>query len=423
MKKLKRLALALSMTAILSSCGQGGGSASEEFKPSLDKNTKCTLKVVGDYSNFKALENEFDKFKDYYPNVTLTYTKIDAYTDNIATVLDGDDAPNIFFTYASWMSGDAKYSSVISHMEDLSDSKLKINLDCIRPGLLNHASDNKVYMVPVFSRTFGALVNENLFKQENIAIPTKWSELLSACQTFKSKGIKSPMMGYSLKDSNSLMYTLAYPSFVSSLAKNPEAIAKANNLDPAAGEYMRNGLTKIKQLVDDGAINLTECDAIADNYNAVIQRFFVGDVPMMVCHGDTASGTKSREPNPKPFDYSFVPIPLSEEGGYFIDSPSIQFSVNKTCQNLEMTNEFMSFLVRTSELNAMSVEKRLVTPAKQMNFDSIYAPFAKVSADKTFAPEALGVKDPISKQTRIAAFKVGKGELTVDQAVAQYGSF
>ena len=34
--------------------------------------------------------------------------------------------------------------------------------------------------------------------------------------------------------------------------------------------------------------------------------------------------------------------------------------------NLDMTNEFMSFLVRTSELNAMSVEKRLVTPAKQI---------------------------------------------------------
>ena len=37
--------------------------------------------------------------------------------------------------------------------------------------------------------------------------------------------------------------------------------------------------------------------------------------------------------------------------------------------------------------------------------------------------EALGIMDPLTVQIRTAAFQVGKGEITVDEAVARYGSF
>lgn len=432
MKKLLRLALALSTTVLLASCGGNSPESSADvFKPALDRETRCTIKVVGDYGNFEALEAEFDKFSNkstgYYPNVSLTYEKVDAYSDNIGTVLgSGAEAPNIFFSYAAWMSGDAKYSSVIPHMEDLSDPALKLNLDCIRPGLLNHDKDGKTYMIPVFSRTYGTLVNNDLFKKNDIKVPTTWNELLEACSAFKAKNFKSPMMGYSLKDSSCLMNTIAYPAVVAELAKNPEALEKANNLDSSAGVYLRNALTKVKTLIDDGAIDLAGCDAITDNYNQVILRFFEGDVPMMICAGDTVSGTKKREEQSQafkenPFEYSYIPIPLTDQGGYFIDSPSIQFSVNKDCQNLEMTNEFMRFLTRKEELNAMASIKRLVTPTNEMSFDPVYAAFGQIPTERTFSPEALGVKDPLAKQIRLASFKVGKGTLTVDQAVEQYG--
>ena len=401
---------------------------SEQFKPSLDTATSCKVKVVGDYSNFESLEAEFDKFNEYYPNVDLSYAKIDDYTNSLATVLEGNDKPNIFFSYTSWTAGDAKYNSIISHMENLANPALKINLDCIRSGLINHDSDGNVPMIPVFSRTYGTLLNNDLFKKENINIPNTWDELLAASESFVSKGYKNPMMGYSLKDSSCLMNTIAYPSFIAALAPNPDALAKANNLDPSAGEYMRDGLTKVKQLFDEKAIDLAECDKIGDNYTKVILRFFEGDVPMMICTGDTVSGTKKRESQSEafslnPFEYSYYPIPLTDKGGYFIDSPSIQFSVNKDCDDLDMTNEFMRFLISTKELNDMASLKRLVTPTKELSFDPVYAPFGKIPSERTFSPEALGVKDPLVKQLRIASYKVGRGELSVDEAIAKYGSF
>jgi len=81
----------------------------------------------------------------------------------------------------------------------------------------------------------------------------------------------------------------------------------------------------------------------------------------------------------------------------------------------------MRFLITNSELNEMASVKRLVTPTRDLSFDSVYAPFGQVPSERTFSPEVLGIKDPLTVQIRNAAFKVGKGELSIDEAVALYG--
>jgi multiple sugar transport system substrate-binding protein len=224
------------------------------------------------------------------------------------------------------------------------------------------------------------------------------------------------------------MYTVAYPMFVATLEENQDALEKANALDPSAGEYMRSALEKVDSLVSSGCIDINECEKIEDNYTQVILRFFEGDVPMMICAGDTVSGTRKRESQSEaftasPFSYTYYPIPLTDKGGYFIDSPSVEFSVNKDCNDLEMTNEFMRFLISKSELNEMASVKRLITPTTDMSFDTVYAPFGKVSSDRTISPEVLGITDPLTVQIKVAAYRVGKGELSIDDAIAGYGTY
>ena len=428
MRKVLCIIMAVFTVVSLAACGnKTQKETAEGFKPALDTGKSCSITVVGSYDNFEALEAEFDRFIEIYPNVQLSYVKLDDYNNTLGTVLESKDKPNIFFSY-TWMIGNEKYSSVIAHMEDLSDSALKLDLNCIRPGLINRDADGHVLLAPVFSRTYGMLVNSDLFKKEGLSVPTTWKELLDVCEAFRSKGYASPMMGYSVKSSSCLMNTVAYPLFVATLAQKPEALAPANELDPAAGEYMRPALEAVVQLIQNGCVDLAECDKIEDNYTKVILRFFEGDVPMMICAGDTVSGTKKRESQSEafskaPFGYTFFPIPMTEEGGYFIDSPSIQFSVNKDCDDLDMTNEFMRFLITNEELNRMASVKRLVTPTSDMSFDSVYAPFGKVPSERTISPEVIGIKDPLTVQIRVASFKVGKGEITVDEAIALYGSF
>lgn len=425
MKKVIYVFLALLVSMFFVSCSSKTND--EEFTPLLDKESKCEISIIGSYDNFEALEAEFDRFNEFYPNVNLSYVKVDDYNNTLSSVLEGKDKPNIFFSY-TWMIGNSKYDSIVSHMEDLSDTKLKLNIDCIRQGLINRMDDGKILMLPVFSRTYGMMVNNDLFKKENLEIPSTWDNLFSVCNSLKEKGYKSPMMGYTKDSSSCLMNTIAYPAFVAELANNEEALKKANNLDSSAGEYMRKALGYVDSLINSGFVDLEECDQIADNYKKVILRFFEGDVPMMISTGDTVSGTKKRENESEafkknPFSYSFAPIPLTNKGGYFIDSPSIEFSVNKDCDNLDMTNEFMRFLIRTKELNEMASIKRLVTPTNDMSFQSIYAPFASMPKDYTFSPEVIGIKDSLAQQIRVAAYKVGRGELSIDEAVASYGTF
>ena len=66
---------------------------------------------------------------------------------------------------------------------------------------------------------------------------------------------------------------------------------------------------------------------------------------------------------------------------------------------------------------------RLYQHTRDLFFDSVYAPFGQVPSDRTLSPEVIGITDPLTVQIRIAAFQVGKGEITVDEAVAMYGSF
>ena len=426
MKRLLYIFLSISMIVLLISC-KNEKKNDEAFIPSLDTKTNCSIKVAGSYGNFEALEAEFMKFNNYYPNVKLSYVKIDDYDNNISKVLDSNDKPNIFFSYPR-MIGDDKFNSVINHMENINDTALKSNLDCIRPGLINNDTNGKILMIPVLSRTYGMLINNDLFKKENLDVPTTLTELKNVSNSFIEKGFKSPMMGYTLSSSSSLMNTIAYPLFVATLANNKEALALANDLNPSAGIYMNDALKTVLDFLNNKLFDLEECDKISNNYEKVIFRFFEGDVPMMVCTADTVSGTKKRESQSEyftknPFAYSFIPIPLTENGGYFIDSPSIEFSVNKDCNNLDMTNEFMRFLITTKELNDMAYAKGLVSPTKTMPEDSMFKAFTSVSQDKIISPEVIGIKDPLTVQIRIASHKVGRKELTIDEAILGYGSY
>ena len=417
------------MIMSLTACGaQTQETAAEEgFKPGLDTSVSCSVRIAGGYDNFEALEAEFDRFNDYYPNVELVYTKVDDYNNMIGTVLDGNDAPDIYVNY-SWMYGRDQYKASIDHAENLADPSLGINLDCIRGNIILNTDDGSLPMVPVFANTYGMMVNKDLFEKEGLKVPSTYQELLDVCKAFRDKGYESPLMGFSQKETTSLYTLAAYPYFCGSIAGDDAAVDKLNSLDVSAGEYLRPTLEKMDQFLKDGCVEISVCDEIENNYDAVILRFFEGDVPMMTCSGDTVSGTKKRESRSEafianPFEYTFVPIPMSDDGAVFLDMPNLQFSVNKDSSNLDMANEFMRFLISTSELNEMAQIKGLMSPTKDLSFNTMYAAFGEVPESRILSPEEIGITDDAVIQMRQAVYRVSTGEMTIDEAVKAYGTF
>ena len=148
----------------------------------------------------------------------------------------------------------------------------------------------------------------------------------------------------------------------------------------------------------------------------------------MTASGDTVSGTEKRESRSEaftaaPFEYSFVPIPMSDDGANFLDMPNLQFSVNKDSKNLDMANEFMRFLITSEELNKMAQKKGLMSPTKDLSFNSMYAAFGEIPESQILSPEEIGLTDDAVIQLRQAVYGVGTGKLTIDEAVDRYGSF
>ena len=166
MKKTMCMFLAVLMILGLTACGSDKQDVRSEegFRPALDTSVSCHISVAGGYNNFEALEAEFDRFNEYYPNVELVFTKVDDYNNMIGIVLNGNDAPDIYVNY-SWMYGREQYKASIDHAEDLADPALGLDLDCIRGNILLNTDNGTLPMVPVFSNTYGMLVNNSLFER------------------------------------------------------------------------------------------------------------------------------------------------------------------------------------------------------------------------------------------------------------------
>ena len=419
-------ALILVLALCLTGCsGQKTPEAKENgFVPKLDTKTEGSITVAGHYNNFEALEAEFNRFAEYYPNVKMDYNYLDDYNNIILTALSSKEAPDILFAYP-WMSYRKGYESIYDATENLADPALGINLGCIRENLLYHDASGKVPSVPVYTTTYGMMVNEAIFEKEKIAVPATYAELLSACEKLKKAGYGNPVMAFN--QANAMLFPMYYPYFCAQIHNKETAVRELNEMKDGAGEYIRGAMTLAADFMSRGFMDLDSCNRLENDYNAVIMRFFEGDVPMMFASANTMSGTEKREHQSEafsahPFRYSFYPVPSTEEGGYFLNTISMGFAVNKNSHNLEMANEFMRFLVSAEELNRMAQAKRMVTPCVDMSLDGVYAAFGRVDTGRIINFSDLGLTDTPDSQVRKAGWQVSNGNMTVDEAVEKFGS-
>ena len=414
--------LVLTLVSTLVACS-GKDAKSHVFKPKLDVNSTDKIVIAGNYANFAALEAEIDRFNTYYPNVEIVYNFLDNYNAAIQTAIFGSESPDIYTTF-QWMLDKEKYSPLFENAEDMSDEKKTgISLGSISKSLLYHQDDGKIPMIPVLCYSHGMMVNEDLFKKHGLEIPTTYSKLIEVCSKLKDAGYKSPILSHD--SSLAMIPQLIQTHFCREMKKNPDGVASLNALDPSAGEYMRSSLEWIEKFRDTGFIDLDECKKLKNNYNDVILTFFEGDVPMVLVDATVVSGTKKRESlseafTARPFKYSFHPVPTTDDALFFVNASSVEFSVNKNSPNLDMANEFMRFLTRVPELNNLARTKGLITSSTDYSFDEVYSALKKA---KPIYLNETGLTDNVFIQLRNAAFKVMHGEMSVDEAVKNFGNF
>lgn len=418
--------ISLIFASILALSVTGCNNQKDNFKPALDKDTSCTISVKGHYDNFEALDEQIVKFKQYYQNVRVVYTKVTDYTKE-ATINDlfsGDGAPDIFFVSNGW-ENDSRYTRLFEVAEDLSDPQYNIDISSVREGLIYRDKDNHVPFIPIFTNSYGMMVNETLFKKHNLSIPKSYEQLIQVCDKLVTLGYKNPIMSY-----NGSLYSLYFPYFLSTINGNAQAVAALNTLEASAGSYIRSALEKTSDFVSHNYIDKAKCveEIAKDNTDSICYRFYKGDVPMMFTEANRLSGsdkreTKSEDYQANPIKYSFQPVPTANNSGYYFNTLTLSFGVNKNSKNLAMANEFMRFLVRSTALNEISTSKRQISPAAKLGEDKLFNSFKDVLKDnRVFYNKTVGLSSNADTQVR-KTFDAFMNGATIDEAIAGYGSY
>ncbi len=73
-------------------------------------------------------------------------------------------------------------------------------------------------------------------------------------------------------------------------------------------------------------------------------------------------------------------------------------------------------------LSAQQELKRLITPTKAYSLDEVYSSLSGFPQDRTINFNDTEILDTAVKEFRAAAYAVVNGEMTVDEAVAAYGT-
>ena len=71
----------------------------------------------------------------------------------------------------------------------------------------------------------------------------------------------------------------------------------------------------------------------------------------------------------------------------------------------------------------MAQKKGLMSPTKDLSFNSMYAAFGVVPESRILSPEVIGLTDDAVLQLRMAVYAVATGQMTIDEAVAAFGTF
>ena len=76
-----------------------------------------------------------------------------------------------------------------------------------------------------------------------------------------------------------------------------------------------------------------------------------------------------------------------------------------------------------AKINLMAQNKGLMSPTKDLSFNSMYSAFGDIPESRILSPEEFGIIDDAVIQLRMAVYGFSTGKLSIDEAVKGYGTY
>lgn len=362
-KSMKLMAFSLAGLMALTGCSSTKQADTNEtkakdttaFEPKLDTEKSLEITVASFFGNFEALDKVINDFNEFYPNVAITYDQ--SANNGDSDFLVNNPSIDIFMT-----STDKGYPT--DSCVDLLEAG--VDVSAISDDMLkSNTFDGKLLSLPMGQSLHGVVVNKTLLEKEGLQVPQTWSEFLEVLETLKQKGY-TPIQG-----PDSAFGNLCYDMAMTKLAKDSNLVDAAMKGDEKGASSLQVVYERMQELRDKGYISKeVNAEYPEDNYDGAIMKFFEGNVPFWVSNTENFSGMKKREAKSEAFsansfDYEFCFAPIGDNGVYKYAKPWYGFAINKDSANRDYAVEFLRFMARADELNALASIKGVPSIAKE----------------------------------------------------------
>ncbi len=309
------LSFLMALSMLLAACG--GGAAPEEPAAGEPAGEEVTLRVLVHQNPpmVEFMEAFNTKFMEKHPNVTVDMAVVNAndlstVTQTRLTANDVDVVDMFAFTNAAqpYMKNvdPPNWQTLIEagYLLDLSDQPF---LDNYYPASIEDAGtyNGKVYQINLGTVSYsGIYYNKDLFAANNVTVPTTWSELVAACETFNAADI--PCMTAGGKD--------GWPIFVGAYgligSLYPDQAALVEGLWTGSIKWNDAKSMEMWDKMKVYAQDMMESGASGIAGDAAPGRFASGAVAMFSGGTWYAAAIETAEPE---FEWGYIPFPGSDD--------------------------------------------------------------------------------------------------------------
>lgn len=322
---------------------------SEEAAPVEEAGEPVTLRVLIHQNPpmVEFMEAFNDKFEAAYPNVTVDMSVVNA--DDLSTVtqtrLSANDIDVIdIFGFAN---GVQPYMTDVTppNWQTLIEAGLLMDLtgqpfvDNYDEATIRDAGsyNGKVYSINLGRVSYsGMFYNKDLFEANGVAVPTTWSELVAACETFVDAGLSCMTAGGAD----------GWPIFVGSYgllgSMFPDQAALVEGLWTGAITWDDAQGTDLYTRYQTYATQMMESGVTGLSHDAAPARFAAGDVAMMPTGVWQAPALEAAEPE---FEWGYIPFPGSdnaEDNQYLFGKYDQGWAIAANTPNAEASLNYLS---------------------------------------------------------------------------------
>lgn len=226
--------------------------------------------------------------------------------------------------------------------------------------------DGKLVGIPQEVVVYGLFVNKDMFDTYKLKLPNTPEEFLECCRVFKENGIETPV-GANRWWLETFVFAQAYAELYNG-GNTEKEIAELNSGVRKYSDYMRDGFTYLKEMIDLGYIDADT----AYTYEAIEGEgpdFLAQKTPIVMAYWGAAN-TETAYGNP---DFNLQVIGFPSERGQMPVISMTGISVLENAEHREDALDVLEVILSDEALKIYAETNKVISPSKNVEVECIPA--------------------------------------------------